>query len=667
MAKATSGGRTLRLGDAVGQAFAFHQRGELVEARRRYRAILKAHPDQFDALHGFGVLEAQSKRYDEALRLLRRAVQLNPGSAEAHLDLGKVLTSLNRPEEALPGYDAALAISPGMVEALVLRGNVLLGMGRHADALASYDRALAAAPDHAEALNHRGIALHQLGRDEEALVSYGKALALVPGYADAFNNRGNALRDLRRYEDAVGDFERVLHLWPDYEYAVGALAGLRMQCCDWRTRNEDSARVIAEVRAGKRSVAPFTFLGISDSARDQFLCSRICARDRFPASPSPLCAGARYRHDRIRLAYVSSDLGDHATAYLMAGLFERHDRARFETTAVSLGPDTPGEMRSRLKAAFERFVDMRHNSDREIAGLLRELEIDIAVDLKGFTQDGRTGIFALRPAPVQVNYLGYAGTLGVDYMDYIVADRFVIPAEHHAHYTEKVVYLPDSYQVNDSRRRIAERTPGRAEAGLPEHGFVFCSFNNSYKITPAFFDVWMRLLRRVEGSVLWLLGDNAAVTRNLRREAAARGISPHRLVFADRAAIDDHLARHRLADLFLDTLPYNAHTTASDALWAGVPVLTCLGTTFAGRVAAGLLNAVGLPELITHSLIEYEALAFRLATDGAMRADLKAKLARNRVACPLFDTDRFRRHLEAAYVIMWERCQRGEPPASFAV
>jgi predicted O-linked N-acetylglucosamine transferase (SPINDLY family) len=295
------------------------------------------------------------------------------------------------------------------------------------------------------------------------------------------------------------------------------------------------------------------------------------------------------------------------------------------------------------------------------------LEVDIAIDLKGYTTDSRPGILAFRFAPVQVNFLGYPGTMGADYMDYILADQQVIPPAHHAYYTEKVVYLPDTYQVNDSKRRIAECTPARSEVGLPDSGFVFCCFNNNYKITPDIFERWMRLLGHVEGSVLWLLEDNAVAARNLRREAEIRGVVPKRLVFAPRVKLDDHLARHRLADLFLDTLPINAHTTASDALWAGLPVVTCLGTTFAGRVAASVLNAVGLPELVAHSLEEYEALALKLATDAGLLVEIKAKLARNRETCALFDTDRFRRHIEAAYVTMWERYQRGEPPASFAV
>jgi len=348
-------------------------------------------------------------------------------------------------------------------------------------------------------------------------------------------------------------------------------------------------------------------------------------------------------------------------------VIEQHDRARFEVTAISLGPERQDGMRARLTAAFDRFIDARNMRDREVASLLRGMEIDIAVDLQGYTKGCRPGIFARRAAPVQVNYLGYPGTMGARYMDYIIGDACLIPADHHRYYSEKVVYLPDSYQPNDSRRGIAERTPSRGELGLPETGFVFCCFNNNHKIAPRVFDIWMRLLARVEGSVLWLLEDNAAVARNLRREAALRGIAPERLVFAPRAKMEEHLARQRRADLFLDTLPYNAHVTASDALWVGLPLLTRSGDAFAARVAASLLNAVGLPDLVTTTWEDYEKLALKLATEDGLLAGIRARLAANRATHPLFDTGRIRRHLESAYVTMWERAGRGQPPESFAV
>ena len=369
---------------------------------------------------------------------------------------------------------------------------------------------------------------------------------------------------------------------------------------------------------------------MSGSAAAQLACARTFVADRFPAAATPLWRGERYRHDRIRVAYLSADFHEHATAHLIAGLFEMHDAARFELTAVSFGPETGDPMRERLRRAFPHFVDVRDRSDRDVAAMLRESEIDIAVDLKGFTANSRTGILALRPAPVQVNYLGYPGTMGAPYIDYIIADRHVIPPDHDIHYTEKVVRLPDAYQVNDATRRIAEPAPTRAEAGLPEAGFVFCCFNSNYKITPEIFAVWMRLLERVPGSVLWLLEGNPLASENLRAEAKRRGVAPDRLIFAPTLPADLHLARHRLADLFLDTRPVNAHTTASDALWAGLPLVTCVDDAFAGRVAASLLHAVGLPELVARDLEQYEAIALRVATTSSLRSELRARLAQNR-------------------------------------
>jgi len=717
------------------RAVAVFQGGNLAEAERICKAILGAQPDHFDALHLFGVVEAQRGRFEEADRLLSRALRLNPRSAEAYSSHGNVLRARGHFEEALASYDRALAIQPDRAGVLNNRGGALSALMRHDEALASYDQALAIKHDFPEALNNRGGALKTLGRYQEALASYDQALALKPDsaealynragvltamnrhlealaaydralalrptFAEAHNNRGSALTALKRhveavasftralaikpslsealrnrgialsllgkYEDAVKDLERALDVNPDLPFAKGTLLHSKMHCCDWRTYESDSRQLITEVREGKRVAEPFTFLSISDSAQDQLHCSEIWVRDQCPPSAMAMWTGERYRHGRIRVAYVSSDFREHPLGHLMAGLFEQHDRERFETIAVSLGPDDSSAMRSRLKGAFERFIDVRQRNDREVAQLLREMEVDVAVDGNGFTTGARPGIFALRPAPVQVNYLGYPGTMGADYIDYLLADEIVIPREHQDWYAEKVVYLPETYQANDSKQLIADSTPIRSEVGLPDRGFVFCSFNNSYKINPPVFDTWMRLLLQVEGSVLWLLQGNASAIRNLRREAANRGVQADRLVFAPRIKHEDHLARHRLADLFLDTLPCNAHTTASDALWAGLPVVTCIGTTFAGRVGASLLRAIGLHELITHSLDDYESLALRLARDSVKLREVRDMLHRNRTTWPLFQTDRFRRHIEAAYVEMWKRHQRGEPPASFAV
>src|ERR1700730_16347718 len=515
-----------------------------------------------------------------------------------------------------------------------------------------------------------------MGRFEEAGASYERAYACDPTNVDAAMGAalGRALAFLSsdKYVDAINAFEHLLLLRPDHTSAASFRLFSKMTICDWSNYQEEVGGLVSKVGEGSSvgeglSVAiPFPLVASSGSAAAQLKCAADCVNGDFPNSFRPLAADEAYGHDKIRVAYVSADFHDHATANLMASVFERHDRDKFEINAVSFGPPSTSEMRRRLVGAFDRFIDVRLKSDQAIAEAIRELEIDIAIDLKGFTKDCRPGIFARRPAPIQVNYLGYPGTTGASFIDYIIADRVVIPVADQQFYSENVVYLPDSYQPNDDRRpRPASRT-SRADEGLPEQGFVFCSFNNTYKITPMIFDIWMRLLRRVDGGVLWLLQANEFAPNHLRKEAEKRGVPANRVIFAKRTSFEDHLARHHLADLFLDTLPVNAHTTASDALWMGLPVLTCAGTTFAGRVAASLLSAAGLEELITRSLEDYESLALKLARDQSLLDTVRERIESSHHG-PLFDTALFTRHIEAAYTQMWNRLQRGERPTGFAV
>jgi predicted O-linked N-acetylglucosamine transferase (SPINDLY family) len=526
--------------------------------------------------------------------------------------------------------------------------------------------ALKLEPNSPELWSNQGTAQVAAKRHEAALASFNRALELAPDFIGAVANRAHILFELRRYDEAIPDYEKLLARDPNHPYSAGNLVFCRLQCCDWSSFDKGRAAILTRLRAGQRVAPPVLSLALLDSGVDQLAAARIVARDKFPPAP-PMWRGETYKHDRIRIAYVSADLHAHATAVLTAGLFEHHDHRRFETVAISFGRDDGSPLRARLKRAFERFIDVRGQSDFEIARLMRELEIDIAVDLKGYTSEARPAVFAFRPAPLQVGYLGYPGTMGAAFIDYLIADCVVVPEADKMHYSEQIIWLPDTYQPNDRSRETAETPTDRATAGLPPFGFVFCCFNNSYKILPPIFDIWMRLLRGVPGSVLWLLADNASATRNLKQEASARGIDPERLVFAPRQDLPDHLARHRLAELFLDTLPYNAHTTASDALWTGLPVLTCKGNTFAGRVAASLLQAAGLPELVTESLEAYEALALRLARDEDGLATIKSRLAQTRDTMALFDAARFTRHLEAAYVTMHERRLRGQPHAGFAI
>ena len=649
------------------RALSMQQAGKLPEASAIYAEILRIDPQNFDALYLLGFLNLQRRQFAEAERLMAAATNINPSFPDAHFNRGLALLKLGRYQDALSCFDLLLAMRPNTVEALLERGTALYELKRYHDALATFDEALALAPTNAEGWHKRGEALSALGRLGEALLSYDRCLAINPRSIPTLHRRADLLFDLNRFQDARAEYEKLLSIDPDARYVRGRLAFDALHCCDWHGLRQHRAQIVEALQGGKPVVTPGENIAISRSPIDQLQCARIWTANECPPAANPLWRGERYRHERIRVAYLSGDFRSHAVAFLIAGVFEHHDKTCFETVGVSFGATGESDIRTRIERALDSFIDVRDKTDTEIASMLRRMEVDIAVDLMGFTGACRTGIFAFRPAPVQVNYLGYPGTMGADYIDYLLADRILIPQQEEVYYSEKIVTLPDTYQANDSQRGIAELTPTRAEAGLPDQGMVFCCFNNSFKILPEMFDIWMRILRAVEGSVLWLLDLNALVTGNLRREAAARGVAPERLVFAPRMPVANHLARHRLADLFLDTLPYNAHTTASDALWAGLPVLTCVGSTFAGRVAASLLTAVGLPELIVSSLEEYEALALELAQNPTMLTDLKVKLARNRENYPLFDTARFTRHIETAYRQMVERSRRGLPPESFAV
>ena len=541
-------------------------------------------------------------------------------------------------------------------------GDALAALKRHKEAIACYDRALALVPDRAGLWRRRQTAFRSLGENHGV-----EDIAAHPASADAWAMRAGALSLAGHLAEAAEASERALTLDPSHPAAARMAIQCRLHGCDWRQREQDRRRLSAAVRAGAFGIGMMDHRNLCDSEEELRLGAELVARN-VPRFAEPLWRGERYRHEKIRIAYLSSDFRSHVVASVIVGCFEHHDRTKFETIGVALGSDDASHLRRRIQGAFDHFLDGWSLSDAEVAARLRALEVDIAIDLNGYSGGIRPGIPARRPAPVQVNYLGYAGTMAVPFMDYIVADRVVIPEAQRVHYTEQIVYLPHTYMPTDSDRPAPASTPTRAEAGLPDRGFVFTCQNAAHKFGPEMFDVWMRLLRGVEGSVLWLRATNDAAVSRLRSEARARGVAPERLLFAPHAPRwEDHLARLRLAQLFLDTLPYNAHATACDALWEGVPVLTCLGNSWPGRVGASLLYAIGLPELVTHSLAEYEALALQLARDKDRLAAVGAKLRRNRDCEPLFDTARFTRDLETAYATMWERAQAGLPPASFAV
>jgi predicted O-linked N-acetylglucosamine transferase (SPINDLY family) len=679
------------------EAVALHVNGRLDEALRLYEEILHTDPGQFDALHLSGVVAAltgnpakaadligraiavdpsnaaaynnrgralsELRRWEEALDHYGRAATLQAGYAEPHCNSGNVLKDLGRWEDALRSYDRCLALDPGHVDACCGRGIALMALKRHDAAVASFDRAVGLRQDSAEAHYHRGNALCEMHDWHAALASYDRAIQAKSDFAEAHSNRGFVLGQLQQFEAALASWDLALALDPALGYLRGERCFARMRLCDWSELESDRRALAGAIELGETVCAPFAVLAWSASAALHKTIAASWVRERWPADPvlGPISRRAAGR--TIRLGYFSTDFHDHATAHLIAGLLERHDRSRFEVVAFSFGPDVQDVMRRRLVAACDQFIDVRLRSDVEVATLARQMQIDIAIDLKGYTQGHRLGIFALRAAPVQVNYLGYPGTSGAGYMDYIIGDEVLVPEQSQRHFTEKIAYLPGSYQVNDAGRVIAEQAFTRAELGLPQNGCVFCCFNNNFKITPEMFAIWMRILARVDGSVLWLLADNPTAVRNLRREAARHRIDPERLVFAPRMPLPEHLARHRAADLFLDTLPYNAHTTASDALWAGLPVLTCPGEGFASRVAASVLASVGLPELIASSLREYEDTAVRLAAEPGCLTEIRRSLVDKRRTAPLFDIRLYAERIEAAYFRMHQRQREGLPPA----
>lgn len=637
--------------------------GRFEEAVAGYDAALRLRPAYAAALANRGNALRRLKRTAEALRCYDEAIALQPGFAEAHSNRGSVLQELGRSGEALTSCAEAVRLLPGSAEIHFNLGSVLQDLQRLDDAIICYDEAIRLSAGHPPALANRGGALRTQRKLAEALASYDTAVALRPDDADFHYGRALVLDDLHQIDEAIEAYRRVLALQPEHAAARAQLLFQQAFICDWS--DDGSMADLSRLGIETEAVSPFALLALEDDPLRQLARARKWVADKYraPALPfTPATAPASV----IRVGYFSADFHNHATMHLMAKLLESHDRSRFEIHAFSYGSNRDS-FSDRAARAVDRFHEVGGLSDREIAAFARQQQIDIAVDLKGFTHEMRLGIFSHRAAPVQIAFLGYPGSSGAPFIDYIIADEIVIPAYSHHLYSEKVITLPGSYQVNDDGREISDRRFDRADLGLPEQGFVFCSFNANYKIRPTEFDIWMRLLGRVDGSVLWLLADNVWAKTNLRAQAAARGIDPDRLVFAERMPAADHLARHRCADLFLDSFNCNAHTTASDALWAGLPVVTKAGESFAARVAASLLTAVGLPELVVDKPEDYEALALELATDPIRLATLRRRLGEARDGSPLFDSIAFARHLESAYAIAHRRHLDGKAPAPFAV
>lgn len=607
--------------------------------------------------------------YDAAEALFKKVLTQDEANVVALYSLGVIVSKYRHDTELALGYfERACTISDNFVMAWNARGVQLQALGRYVEAGEAYKRATELDPAYAEGWMNHGILQHTLDKHVDALLAFDKVLEIEPDNPRALANRGVILTQLKQGELAIQTFRRLTEVAPDYDEAAGLLLFEQLHACDWSDFDRLCAQIVNGVRAGRRMCSTLALMSMVDSARDHFLCAQTYAKT-LQSKPFPqLWQGERYEHSRIRVGYLSPDFREHPVGQLMIGIIEGHDRRGFETYAFSLGVDDGSSLRSRYQMAFEHFYDVRSQTAEQIARLVRECEIDVLVDLAGYTSDSRTGVLLHRPAPVQVNYLGYPGTMGLPCMDYIIADRYTIPEQDKQYFSEQVVTLPYTYLPTDAGLYASPTTPPRSEYGLPESAMVFCAFNHDFKINPRLFDMWMRILQRVQDSVLWLMARNESIKNNLRREAAIRGIDPARLIFASRVPEKaDHLARYRLADLFLDATPYNAHTTCADALQGGLPVITYRGNAFPGRVASGLLAAAGLPELAVDSFEAYENLAVDLAHDAVRRHALRQYLLDNRSSLPLFDTLRFCRDLESAYTTMWQCQQQGQPAASFIV
>ena len=641
-----------------------HVEGNLAGALALYDAIIGARQDLEEVYNNRGVVLRDLHEIEAALQDFDRAIEINPTLAEAYDNKGFALTELGRLTEALTVLDEAIRLKSDFADAHNNRGVALRRMHRLTEALESYDRAIALCASYGEAWSNRGEVLMHLQQMDSATASFERALALMPHHMDTLLNCALLFQKKGDFRQAKNLLDKANRIEPTNKRLLFNMAYGALQNCEWSTQALLRSRMTTECPIGKSIMPPLALLSYLTDPEVLRLSSAQYLRNLLGPVPFETARPSLLPHNKIRLAYVSGDFHEHATAYLMAHLFERHDRSRFEVYGISFGTSDQSEMRHRLRRAFDQFHDVQSCGDVEVVDLMRRLEVDIAVDLKGFTSGERPGIFTRRAAPIQVNYLGYPGTMAADCWDYIIADPTVLPRAEQQFYSEHIVHLACCYQPNDPTRRIGT-TPTRSSQGLPEMGLVFCSFNNHSKIARPIFDIWMRLLNAVPSSVLWLLDGSASDT--LRSEARARGVDPGRLVFAPLTSQGSHLARLSLADLVLDTLPYNAHTTASDALWAGVPIITCRGKAFAGRVAASLLTAIGLPELITEDLASYETLGLKLARDGIYLELLRKKLQAKRQTAPLFDAGKFRANIEKAFSTMIDRARRGEAPVGFDV
>ena len=668
--------------------FSLFQKGQIEKAIEECLNFLKKEPNNFDVLHLLGIIFFQKKKYNLSIDYIKKAIKINPSSAEANNNLGIALKEnklfelslksfknaltidanyvdaynnigivyreLNKHDDAIDSWKKALKIKPNYIHAYNNIGNVLLEKKNPKLAINNYNIAISLNKNFYEAYFNKGNAFQELNLHDQAIKSYNEAIKIKSNYAEAYFNKGNSLREINLLEEAIIEYENAYKINTKLKNLLGTLIFTKHNLCNWENYNQDIDLLKNEILKKKNASKAFTVLSIFNSLSLQKISAEINVKDKFKNFNMSKKIIIKNKNKKIRLGYYSADFRKHAMSYLLTKMFELHDKSKFEIFAFSFGPETNDYMQKRISSTFYKFIDVRTKTDLEVAKLSQELKIDIAIDLMGFTKLNRFGIFIEKCAPLQINYLGYPGTTGSNSIDYIIADKFLIPEINQKHYSEKIIYLPNSYQVRDSTQKISEKNYTRKELGLIENSFVFCCFNKHYKINPKIFNLWMKILKKINGSVLWMLEDNIKTSKNLKKEALKNGISEDRIIFAKRVSMEEHLARHKAADLFIDTYPYGAHTTCSDALWAGLPVATLVGETFASRVAGSILSAINMKELITYTEKEYENLIIDLATDSRKLKQIKIKLSKNKYTEPLFDTKLYTRNIESSYSKIYE-------------
>ena len=615
---------------------------------------LLINPNDVNIYFLLGNIYYSLKKYKNAILSYKSAINNSSKFSEAYCNLGNVYKTIKEFDKALINYNQAIKIKYNLIDAYCNRGATYIEIKKYSLAIKDLKHVLTFDNHNTDALYNMGCALRCLNKLDDSIHYFNLVIKSDPMNTESYINLSNIYQELNNFKFALNSIMSAIKINPNFNFIKGIYLNIKSRLCEWNDISTEVNILENNIKNNNELIHPFHSLILFDDPELHLKVAMDYSSIECPENCSLGPIQTRTPNGLIRIGYFSADFHNHATSFLMVELFELHDKTKFEIYAFSFGPNKSDEMRNRLTTAFTKFIDVSNMSDHEVALLSRKMGIDIAVDLKGYTKDNRAGIFALRCAPIQVSYLGYPGTTGVGYMDYIVADKTVIPEKMQRCYTEKIIYLPHCYQVNDSKRFISSKTFTKQDFGLPENGFIYCCFNNSFKILPPTFDIWMNILKSVENSVLWLIDDNPTATGNLKKEASIRGVSERRLIFSKRINLDDHLARHKLADLFLDTLPYNAHTTSSDALWAGLPVLTCMGNSFASRVAGSLLSALELPELITQTINEYEHAAVALALNSGKLKSIKVKLNANRLTTPLFDTPLFTKYFESAFLEIYQ-------------